>query len=199
MRWTLHSQHRLPENKRSWHKCTGIFSEFLLYIESTMKHYTIAQWFCIFQTPLWQAWSSNIFQIFTEPAWPGITVQLPTKCLWYAANPMLHEVLKPASRAQPAFSWKFTLWLFVDEAGIGILLLYQYRRQLCCAIHLKKLELECKMDLDSKDLSLIARMKQCGNWYQDDVDWYDNSSRSEHQQLYRQSNLHSSGVQFGYK
>jgi hypothetical protein len=50
------------------------------------------------------------------------------------------------------------------------------------------------MYLDSKDPSLIAPMKQCGNWYQDDVDWYDNSSRSEQQQLHRQSNLHSSGL-----
>lgn len=88
--------------------------------------------------------AQTFFQIFTEPASPGITVQLPTRCLWYAANPLLHEVLKPASRAQPAFSWKFTLWLFVNEARIGILLLYQYSRQLSCAIRLKKLEWNAK-------------------------------------------------------
>lgn len=178
----------------------AVFSELPLYIETTMKHYTVLQWFCIFQTPHYvMPEAQTIFRYLQRlpDQEAGITVQLPTECWWHAAN--LHEVLKPASSAQPAFSWKLTLWLFVNEAGIGILLLYQYSRQLSCPIRLKKLELECKMYLDSNDLSLIAPMKQSGNWYQDDVDWYDNSSRSEHQKLYRHSNLHSSGVQFGYK
>ena len=51
--------------------------------------------------------------------------------------------------------------------------------------------MQTKMRLNPTDLPLIAPMKQCANWYQDDVDRYDNSSRSEHQQLYRQSDLHS--------
>lgn len=72
------------------------------------------------------------------------SVQLPTECWWYAAGPLLHEVLKPSSRAQPALSRKFTLWLFVNEAGIGILFFNQCSRQLCCPIRLKKLELERK-------------------------------------------------------
>ena len=51
--------------------------------------------------------------------------------------------------------------------------------------------MQTKMRLNPTDLPLIAPMKQCANWYQDDVDRYDNSSRFEHQQLYRQSDLHS--------